>query len=268
MTQLIEKNIINTPVWSLVLINGKDGIFSIGGTSAPSHRRAAIETDDELTRSRTHGMKRDGIVESRTATEIETEAAPSSIEWKWSKVQGAEGWWQILMRGIWVDGIKALENQPIVLDMSALPNCKLSWPNAPEINTPFILAPPIAARAFYSSISGSRQLPLPMISSMHTHVSTHPKYISSSRVGMLRSLKVKGTRGLFHQEEDSHWDAWSLEVVTAWGLLLNRGWVRKYLLGLGQAILGLEQLWKERMGWKMSGSLESRSSGMSKLHLM
>ncbi len=161
ITQLIEKNIIDTPVWSLWLINGKDGIFSIGGTSAQSLRRAAIETDDELTRSRTPEMKRDGIMVSRTSTEIEREAALSSTEWKWSKVQGAEGWWQILMRGIWVDGIKVLENQPIVLDVSTLPDCMLSWPNASEINTPFILAPPIAARAFYSSISGSRQLPPP-----------------------------------------------------------------------------------------------------------
>jgi 2-hydroxychromene-2-carboxylate isomerase len=120
MTQLIEKNIIDTPVWSLVLINGKDGIFSIGGTSAPSLRRAAIETDDALTRSRTDEMKRDGIAVPRTATEIETEAELSSTEWKWSKVQGAEGWWQILMRGIWVDGVKVLENQPIVLDVSTL----------------------------------------------------------------------------------------------------------------------------------------------------
>jgi hypothetical protein len=159
MTQLIEKDIIDNPVWSLVLVNGKDGIFSIGGTSTPSLRLAAIETDDD--RSRTPEMKRDGIVVSRTATEIEAEAALSSTEWKWSKVQGAEGWWQILMRGIWLDGVKALENQPIVLDVSTLPNCILSWPNAPEINTPFILAPPIAARAFYSSISWSRQLPPP-----------------------------------------------------------------------------------------------------------
>jgi hypothetical protein len=124
MTQLIDKGIIDNPVWSLVLINGKDGIFSIGGTSAPLLRLAAINTDDELTR--TPEMKRDGIVVSRTASEIETEAAVSSTEWKWSKVQGAEGWWQILMQGIWVDGIKALENQPIILDVSTLPTCRLS----------------------------------------------------------------------------------------------------------------------------------------------
>jgi hypothetical protein len=30
-----------------------------------------------------------------------------------------------------------------------------------QVNTPFIVAPPIAARVFYSSISGSKQLPAP-----------------------------------------------------------------------------------------------------------
>jgi hypothetical protein len=197
MTQLIEKNIIDTPVWSLVLINGKDGIFSIGGTSAPSLRRAAIETDDELTRSRAPETKRDGIMVPRTATEIESEAALSSTEWKWSKVQGAEGWWQILMRGIWVDGIRTLENQPIVLDVSTLPNCILSWPNAPEINTPFILAPPIAARAFYSSISGSRQLPSPY-DQFHTYPCFNPPKIHFEFAGWnVEVFKGKRDKGSF-----------------------------------------------------------------------
>ena len=267
MTQLIEKDVIDNPVWSLVLINGKDGIFSIGGTSAPSLRLAAIETDDKMTRSRTPEMKGDGIVVSRTATEIEMEAALSSTEWKWSKVQGAEGWWQILMRGIWVDGIKALENQPIVLDVSTLPNCILSCLTLQRLTHLSSLHLPSQRGHFTPPSPGAGNYLLPMISSMHTHVSTHPKYISSSRAGMWRSLTVKGTRGIFHQEGDSHWDEWLLEVVTVWGLLLSRGWVRGFLLGPRRATLGLEQQWKERMGWKMSGSLESRSSGMSKLHL-
>jgi 2-hydroxychromene-2-carboxylate isomerase len=123
MPQLLEKGVIDVPVWSLVLINGKDGIFTIGGTSAPSLRQAAIETDYDLTRSGTHEMKRDRIVTSRTTAEIEMEAALSANEWKWSKVQGAEGWWQILMRGIWVDGVKVLDNQPVVLDVSYYSGC-------------------------------------------------------------------------------------------------------------------------------------------------
>jgi hypothetical protein len=120
MPQLIEKNTIDTPVWSLVLINGKDGIFSIGGTSAPSLKQAKMDTDHKLAQLGTDGLERDGVMSPRSRAEIELEAALSSHEWKWSKVQGAEDWWQILMRGIWVDGIKILDNQPIVLDLSML----------------------------------------------------------------------------------------------------------------------------------------------------
>ena len=118
MLQLMEENVIDTPVWSLVLINGKDGIFSIGGTSAPSLRQAEIETDDALAQIGAHERKSGGIVVPRALARVETEAALSSNEWKWSKVQGAEGWWQILMRGIWVDGIKVLDSQLVILDVS------------------------------------------------------------------------------------------------------------------------------------------------------
>ncbi|KAB8337321.1 hypothetical protein FH972_021621 [Carpinus fangiana] len=66
-------------------------------------------------------------------------------DWKWSPVEGAEGWWQTLMRGVWVDGTKVLKNQPCVLD----------------INAPFILAPPLAVKQFYSAISGTYRLAPP-----------------------------------------------------------------------------------------------------------
>ena len=65
--------------------------------------------------------------------------------WKWSPIEGADGWWQTLMRGVWADGSKVLKNQPCVIDLS----------------TPFILAPPQAAKQFYASISGSHRLPPP-----------------------------------------------------------------------------------------------------------
>ncbi len=118
--QLTEKKIIDVPVWSLVLINGKDGIFSIGGTPAPSLRQAETETNDGLGRLGTNELKRNQILAPRSASDLELEVGILSNEWKWSRGQGAEGWWQILMQGIWVDGIKVLGNQPIVLDVSIL----------------------------------------------------------------------------------------------------------------------------------------------------
>lgn len=38
--------------------------------------------------------------------------------WKWSPVEGAAGWWQILMRGIWADQVKVMKNQPCIIDVS------------------------------------------------------------------------------------------------------------------------------------------------------
>lgn len=106
LQQLLEKNVIDVPVWSLILINGKDGIFSIGGTSAASVRKAEKGTDELLNHDEA----------KRSISADEEEDKPG--DWKWMKVHGAEGWWQILMRGIWVNGIKVLENQPIILDVS------------------------------------------------------------------------------------------------------------------------------------------------------
>lgn len=118
MSQLMEKNIIDTPVWSIILINGRDGIFTLGGTSAASVRRAEMETHNALSQLGTNQeSKRDEIITNRGFEEMGSQELTSS-EWKWSKVHGAEGWWQILMRGIWVNDIKILENQPIVLDVS------------------------------------------------------------------------------------------------------------------------------------------------------
>lgn len=39
--------------------------------------------------------------------------------WKWSPVEGAAGWWQILMRGIWADQVKIMKNQPCIIDVRA-----------------------------------------------------------------------------------------------------------------------------------------------------
>ncbi|CZS89240.1 uncharacterized protein RAG0_00643 [Rhynchosporium agropyri] len=136
LQQLVETKAIEIPLWSVLLINGREGIFSIGGTSAASVRRAGKETDELLKPDQHDEMK-------RNTAEVETEDDPK--EWKWLKVQGAEGWWQILLRGIWIDSVKVMENQPIVLD----------------VNTPFIVAPPLAARSFYSSVSGSRRISPP-----------------------------------------------------------------------------------------------------------
>jgi hypothetical protein len=73
----------------------------------------------------------------------------------------------------------------------------LSQPNAPQINTPFILAPPFAARAFYSSISGSRQLP-PPYDQFHAYPCFNPPKIHFEFAGWnVEVLKGKRDKGTF-----------------------------------------------------------------------
>ncbi|KAI9824456.1 MAG: hypothetical protein M1832_001991 [Thelocarpon impressellum] len=154
-SQLYEKGVIARDVWSLMLINGKEGVFSVGGTGAEAVELVQQQTEEELKRwgelEKANALDgrsgaSDGI-NKRTDEGRSGKDRPPEWEhgWRWNKVQGARGWWQILMQGVWVDGTKVLKNQPIIIDF----------------NTPFVLAPPLAAKAFYSSISGARPMPAP-----------------------------------------------------------------------------------------------------------
>ena len=154
LQQLIANDVIDKHIWSLMLINGAEGLLSIGGTGAEAVTWVKKQTEADLQRARQleqaevkEGETQGGPLVQRKVVE-NTHAAPSlnwEDEWRWSKVQAAEGWWQILMQGVWVDGSRALKNQPVIIDF----------------NTPFTLAPPAAANAFYSSISGARRMAAP-----------------------------------------------------------------------------------------------------------
>lgn len=220
--QLVEFKVIQDDVFSVTLINGYEGILSLGGTvadsvasienriesflgrSLPAPAAAAVVdpgqdavdlangapealiNQDLATPGGTPPQTRD-VAGAKEKREIMEEAKQEALakkdtskslfrrgiqnlpnpfakegrrkakpldqakvpswrdSWQWSPVEGAEGWWQTLMRGVWVDGVKVLKNQPVVLDLSS----------------PFVMAPPLAAKQFYSSISGSRRLPPP-----------------------------------------------------------------------------------------------------------
>ncbi|EKD18278.1 hypothetical protein MBM_03271 [Drepanopeziza brunnea f. sp. 'multigermtubi' MB_m1] len=190
LQQLLSQDVIDTPVWSLLLINGKEGIFSIGGTSGASERRIEKETSE---------MRNPGEPDQSGRDTVKTEAADiPGKEWRWMNVQGAEGWWQLLMRGIWLDGIKVLENQPIILDVSE----HLDFTSIPEsytqqVNTPFIVAPPLAARVFYSSISGSKQLPAPYDQFYAYPCFNRPKIHFEFEQGNVQVLKGKRDTGTY-----------------------------------------------------------------------
>ena len=119
------------------------------------------------------GRKQQKPVEQKTSSSWKD-------DWKWSPIEGAEGWWQTLMRGVWTDNTKVLKNQPCVIDVS----------------TPFLLAPPQAAKQFYASISGSHRLPSPY-QSFYAFPCNNPPYIHLEfggwRLPTMRGMKSFGS---------------------------------------------------------------------------
>lgn len=127
LKQLLAKDIIERPIFSLMLINGEQGVLSIGGTGA-----RAVDLVEQQTKEKLDYI---GAAEGTTSSNYPSQAlVPRDVTkrildtrnswedgWKWSKVQGAEGWWQILMHGVWVDGSKVLQNQAAIIDVSPRP---------------------------------------------------------------------------------------------------------------------------------------------------
>ena len=119
--QLFKQNIIEDPVWSIMFINEQEGVFSIGGTSASAVEMVQKQTEGQLASfGKIEVNSTSAGLDSRVRKRDNAKAHPTEAEWekgwKWSKVQGAEGWWQILMQGVWVDGAKVLKNQHVILD--------------------------------------------------------------------------------------------------------------------------------------------------------
>ncbi len=135
--QLLEANVIEENVWSLLLISGHEGVLSVGGTAAEAVEAAEEQVKLQLDRlgqlehSRaTEGfeapLEEDPTVSRKLAKRSMDKDQDSNSQWrarwKWTPVEGAAGWWQILMRGVWVNGVKTLKNQPVILDVSPRPN--------------------------------------------------------------------------------------------------------------------------------------------------
>ena len=144
LQQLLEKEIIQRPIFSLMLINDREGILSIGGTAAPAIEMVAGQTKHELdhlgmiergeaspandddfqllpTSSDVKGEAKTISKRARANKEVIPRQALWEDAWAWCKVQGAEGWWQILMQSAYVDGVKVLQNQAVVIDVGGLP---------------------------------------------------------------------------------------------------------------------------------------------------
>jgi hypothetical protein len=86
------------------------------------------------------------FIDMEVRTRMSSSFPPSVKEqFRWVEVHGAEGWWTTLMGGVWINGAKIISDQPVLFD----------------IQSPFVLAPPAAARRFYQGIHATKRLPKP-----------------------------------------------------------------------------------------------------------
>lgn len=123
--QLFDTEVIQHPIFSLMLINGHDGVLSVGGTAASTIEMVVSQTENVL--NQLGGTENDDVApveklpplvkRGRHGKEVVTKREDWETGWVWTGVQGAEGWWQLLMRGVWVDGSKVLQNQAVVIDV-------------------------------------------------------------------------------------------------------------------------------------------------------
>ena len=100
LKQLVEKETIQRPLFSLMLINGREGVLSIGGTAAHaldmvvSQTELALDTLGALERGEAPLIgPKESLQERSLVNEGDSREQGRVNKWEWSKVQGAEGWW-------------------------------------------------------------------------------------------------------------------------------------------------------------------------------
>jgi hypothetical protein len=145
LKQLFEERHIENNLFSLTLFDTHSGKLSIGGTIARQMEEQKTRFQVKLDNFGNPLATAD-FIEDEVRTKMSSSFPPTLKEqFRWVEVQGAEGWWTTLMGGVWINGAKTIIDQPVLFD----------------IQSPFILAPPAAARRFYQSIHATKRLPKP-----------------------------------------------------------------------------------------------------------
>ena len=143
--QLLDARHVGRNLFSLTLLDAQSGKLSLGGTIAE-------QIEEQKTRFQARLDNFGNPVATQEFIDIEvrnrmSKDFPPTLkeQFRWVDVHGAEGWWTTLMGGVWINGAKVLKDQPALFD----------------IQSPFILAPPAAARQFYQGIHATKRLPKP-----------------------------------------------------------------------------------------------------------
>lgn len=107
-----------------MMINDQEGVFSIGGTGSKIVDRVKKQMDEDLDKlgqlersSGEVGGDQSKKKKKRRANNDDPQEEEWTSKYKWTKVQGAAGFWQILMQGVWVNNKKVLKNQPVIIDV-------------------------------------------------------------------------------------------------------------------------------------------------------
>lgn len=146
--QLLAASLIQHNIFSLTLLSPDTGILSLGSSIAPQVEETKIR--NELNLKYINSLHMEG---ERAKMEEEIDGAmnfampPGSthddhFKWTAAGAEAAAGWHTTLVSGVWVNGVKVLKNQPVLLD----------------INCPVVLVPPAAAQVLYGAIPGARSL--------------------------------------------------------------------------------------------------------------
>ena len=151
--QLLKERLIDRNLFSLTLLEAQSGKLSIGGTMAE-------EIEEQRTRFQVrldnfgNPLATPEFINVEVRNRMSTTFPPTLKEqFRWVDVHGAEGWWTTLVGGVWINGVKVLKDQPALFD----------------IQSPFILAPPVAVRRFYQGIHAAKRLPKP-----HSNMFAYP----------------------------------------------------------------------------------------------
>ena len=120
LQQVLAAQVLTEDILSLTLLDSTSGTLTLGRTLAHEVEEAKIRTQVEV-----------DFLGDTTATNEKTDAKvngllapnfPKHIEdqFRWAHARGAaEGWWTTLLPGLWINGLKVLKNQPVLLDIQS-----------------------------------------------------------------------------------------------------------------------------------------------------
>jgi hypothetical protein len=113
LTQVHDKGLIEAAIFSLMVVDGQYGVFTIGGVSEKIQKLPSKDENGHIFDE--NGRSQNEIMRSNQLAVNKIEEG--KFDWKWMKRHNTEGWWTILIGKLWVNGARILEKQTVILDV-------------------------------------------------------------------------------------------------------------------------------------------------------